>query len=210
VSTAAKEIKRFDEERLKKLLSLLTYEMHNGKPVYYRGFKEVLSGEKKPEEVMGSGLLHAVILEAILAFLFLNLRPKGYRILTGELGYRISKGIWYNLDIAVYKQSRFPEVADKFVEVPPDVVIEVDTKADMRLFPIPQEYFHGKTQNLLDSGVEKVIWIFTKEKKVWVAERDKRWIITDWSDTIEVLEGVEFNLEELLKSVKEKPAGGGQ
>ena len=45
------------------------------------------------------------------------------------------------------------------------LVIEVDTKADLRKFENPQDYFHRKTQDLLDSGVKKVIWIFTKEKK---------------------------------------------
>ncbi|RTZ69376.1 MAG: Uma2 family endonuclease, partial [Aquificaceae bacterium] len=35
----------------------LIYEMRKGSPIYYRDYDKVLSGEKKPEEVMGSGLL---------------------------------------------------------------------------------------------------------------------------------------------------------
>ena len=79
------------------------------------------------------------------------------------------------------------------------LVIEVDTKADLRKFENPQDYFHRKTQDLLDSGVKKVIWIFTKEKKTWVAEKGKRWFITDWNDTIDVMDNVFLNIEELIK-----------
>jgi hypothetical protein len=79
------------------------------------------------------------------------------------------------------------------------VVIEIDTKADLRKFSTPMDYFHMKTQDLLDAGVEKVIQIFTKEKKIWHASRGKDWIITDWDRDIEVTEGVKFNLSRLLE-----------
>ena len=79
------------------------------------------------------------------------------------------------------------------------MVIEIDTKADLRKFENPQDYFHRKTQDLLDAGVKKVIWIFTKDKKIWVAEKGKPWLIVDPNYEIEVLDGVSFKLEDLLK-----------
>jgi len=183
----------------KKVSKGLIYEMRKGSPIYYRDYDKVLSGEKRAEEVMGSGLLHAIILELILEFLFKELKPKGYRILTGEVGFKFAPKSWYNLDIAIYKREDIKEISEEFVQIPPRVVIEIDTKADLRKFSTPMDYFLMKTQDLLNAGVEKVIWIFTKEKKIWYAQKGKDWIITDWNKDIEVTEGVKFNLEKLLK-----------
>jgi len=177
----------------------LIYEMRRGSPIYYRDYDKVLSGEKKPEEIMGSGLLHAIILELILELLFRELKPKGYHILTGEIGFKFAPKSWYNLNIAIYKKGDLKEITGEFVQTPPRVVIEIDTKADLRKFSTPMDYFHMKTQDLLDAGVEKVIWIFTKEKKIWNAQRGKDWIITDWDRDIEVTNGVKFNLSRLLE-----------
>ncbi|HIO42059.1 MAG TPA: Uma2 family endonuclease, partial [Aquifex sp.] len=41
----------------RKLLKLLTYERRGRKPIYYRDYKRVLSGELPLEAVMGSGFL---------------------------------------------------------------------------------------------------------------------------------------------------------
>ncbi len=49
--------------------------------------------------------------------------------------------------------------------------------------------------------VEKVIWIFTKTKKVMVAEKGKKWIVQDWKDDFEMMEGIRLNISELLEGV---------
>ena len=36
-------------------------------------------------------------------------------------------------------------------------------------------YMTEKTQDLLDAGVKKVIWITTCDRKIMVAEKGKRW-----------------------------------
>ena len=56
-----------------------------------------------------------------------------------------------------------------------------------------------KTQDLLDARVKKVVWITTHNRKVMVVEKGKRWFITDWSDTIDIMEGVKLNIAQLLK-----------
>ncbi len=60
------------------------------------------------------------------------------------------------------------------------------------------DYIHLKTQNLLDFGVEQVIWVFTTSKKVLIAEPGQDWLIKDWGKKIDVL-GLEFSVEKLLK-----------
>ena len=99
----------------------------------------------------------------------------------------------------MYRRGDIKQFSEGFIEIPPKVVIEIDTKADLRKFSSPLEYFHKKTEDLLRAGVERVIWIFTKERKIWYAERGKDWIITNWSKSLPLIEDLELNLQHLLE-----------
>ena len=184
-----------------KLLRVLTYEKRHGSPIYYRDYKKVLSGELPPEAVMGSSGLQAWLIDLIVRFLHKVLDSNKYQLLYNEVGFKFAPRSWYNLDIAIWnKRKLFEEgIKDEYVKTPPEVVIEIDTKADLERFSNPQEYFHIKTQDLLNSGVRRVIWIFTKSKKVWIAEKGKPWIIANWNYEIPIIEGILLNLEKLTE-----------
>jgi len=64
--------------------------------------------------------------------------------------------------------------------------------------PDPSSYFQKKTDQLLKHGVPKVIWIFTATKKVLVAEKDKPWIMDNWSASVLIIDKVTMNIEQLL------------
>ena len=197
------EINRKNSER-RKLLKLLTYERRGKKPIYYRDYKRVIGGELPLEAVMGSGFLQAFVIEAILRILLQKLDPKKYAVFTNEVGFKLPWGGWYNLDIAIWEREKikhlFPQKG--YIDIPPKVVIEVDTKVDLEDFEkrFGQSYINAKTEDLLKAGVEKVIWIQTSPEKVLLAERDKQpWILANWDYHVEVLEGVVLNLKGLLK-----------
>lgn len=88
---------------------------------------------------------------------------------------------------------------DEYIAVPPKVVIEVDTKADLKKYGDVTHYINEKTDDLLGSGVERVIWVLMKERKVMVAEKGKRWFITDWDDEINYIEDIKCSINQLLK-----------
>ncbi len=176
----------------------LVYELMNGSPIYYRGYEKVLSGQTTLEGIMGSSDLQSWIILTIIEFLLFNLDKNKYKILSNEVGYIPKSRTRYSLDIAIVDREKIKKLTGKYLKTPPELVIEIDTKADLSKFENPQDYFHRKTQDLLDSGVNKVIWIFTKEKKVWVAEKGKRWLITNWDDEINLLGNIKLNLKELL------------
>ncbi len=187
------------EGKLKKFLSeSLVYEMISGKPIYRRDYEKVLKGEKTAEEIMGSSELQAILTALIVGFLYSELDKEKYLIATNELGFKVAPKSWYSLDIAIFDRKKLKTLRKEYTDIPPKVVIEIDVKVDLRQFSNPQSYFHRKIQDLLDSGVEKVVWIFTDEKKVWIAERGKPWLITDWDYEIEIAKGVKFNLQKLL------------
>jgi Uma2 family endonuclease len=182
----------------------LIYEMRHGSPIYYRDYDKVLKGEIPLEAVMGSSGLQAWLIKVILKFL-LKVLDKNYEILSNEVGFKFAKKSWYNLDIAIWEKEKIKPYLkeNKLIPVAPEVVIEVDTKADLRKFENPQDYFHKKTQDLLNAGVKKVIWIFTQDKKVWIAQPNKPWLIVDWDYDIPVLDNLKMNIEKLIKEEEE-------
>lgn len=196
-----KEQKQTPKRKRRRVPRELVYEMRHGSPIYYRDYDLVLSGEKSLEEVMGSSGLQSYLITLILTLLYGKLKKLGYTVLGNEVGYKFAPRSWYNLDIAIWEKEKVKPYLkkDAYVEVPPKVVIEVDTKADLRKFTTPMDYFHRKTKDLLESGTERVIWIFTKEKKVWIAEKGKPWLIVDWDYKIPILEGITINLKELAE-----------
>ncbi len=179
----------------------LIYEMRHGRPIYYRDYEKVLAGELPLEAVMGSSKLQWWILQIILRFLFAHLDLDKYLIALNEVGFKYAPRSWRNLDIAIFEREKVlaEGLTDEYVETPPLVVIEVDTKADLGRYEGQVEwYMREKTDDLLNAGVGRVIWYTTRDKRVLVAERGKRWFLTTWDDPIEVIDGVVFNLAELL------------
>ena len=181
----------------------LIYEMRKGSPIYYRDYDKVLAGELPLEAVMGSSGLHSWLIMIISFFIrnFLKDKGKNYEVLAQEVGYKFAPRSWYNLDIAIWDKEKVKPYLkeNKLIPVAPEVVVDIDTKADLRKFENPQDYFHRKTQDLLDSGVKKIIWIFTKDKKIWIAENKKPWLIVDFDYDIPVMDSIKFNLKKLME-----------
>ena len=189
------EVKDRDDKK-EKLLKLLTYEVVNGKPIYYRGYRDVLAGKKTPEEIMGSSAYHGILVAMLSYWLIKNLGRK-YVVMSGELGYFVGEG-WRNLDVAVF---RYEDVKDKlesegYMDVAPVLAFEVNVRAEVES---EMEYVLKKSEDLLKSGVGKVVWIFTRPKKVMVFEKGKKGVILDWEDSIPLVEGLKLRLDELLK-----------
>ncbi|AUD05707.1 hypothetical protein CWM47_30010 [Spirosoma pollinicola] len=186
-----------------RLLKSLVYEMWDGKPVYYVGYQEVLKGTKTVEQVMGSSILQSLLVSRLIFQLSSTLDMDIYAVAGNELGVQFKKGDWRSCDVAVFMLQQLEgEDWSKYAWVPPKIAIEVDTKADMGQFESSFEYYEKKTTNFLEFGVEKVIWLFTKSRKVWIAESGKDWIIRDWSQTVEVLPECEFIPDNLMNRTK--------
>lgn len=199
----SKETETLVEEKKKrrKIPKELIYEMARGSPIYYRDYDKVLTGGKTLEEVMGSSGLQSYLIILILNLLLSKLSGR-YVVLSNEVGFKFSPKSWRSLDIAIFEKEKVKDslLKDEYITVPPKVVIEVDTKADLKKHGDVIHYINEKTDDLLGSGVERVIWVLTKERKVMVAEKGKRWFITDWDDEINYTENIKFSINQLLKA----------
>ena len=182
-------------------LNPLIYEWMDGQAIYYKGYQSVLDKTKTLEEIMGSSALQAEIIMYLLNFIMINIGIKDYRIYTNEVGSHIDKGNNLAHDIAIFDKKVLPssKVSSNYTDVPPKMVIEFDLDAAFEQLE-SNEYLHTKTQKMLDFGVEKVLWITTKTKKVTVATKGAPWQIFDWNQDIELLNGFSFNIGAYLKS----------
>ncbi len=177
----------------------LIYEMVGGKPIYYRGYKEYLKGKKQIEELMGSSYLQSLIITKLVFLLMSNLSKK-YQVLTNEVGLQFKDKGWRAADIAIIETKKLKGVkkTNKYLNVAPKIVIEIDTKAELEEVKDSLGYFHKKTDELLSFGVERVIWIFTDSEKIMISEKNKDWQILNWSKDIEVMDGLTANIESLI------------
>jgi Uma2 family endonuclease len=179
----------------------LIYEMVNGKPIYYHGWREVLKNEKTLEEVMASSLIQSYLVSEIHAAAHVGLRKK-YILGTNEAGLKFDKGDWRAADIALWtKESlRNTPLHSKYSEVIPEIVIEVDTKADTIEEP---SYYFDKTKYLHQKGVKRIIWVLTNPEQVMVAEKGEKWIVQDWGESVEITEGLFINIKEMIDDYEE-------
>ena len=64
----------------------------------------------------------------------------------------------------------------------PKVVVKVDIKAFIEITDYPAkeiDYIFDKSQKLLDFGVERVFWVTTKTRKIFMAIQNQNWLIMD-------------------------------
>ena len=182
----------------------LIYEMVNSKPIYYRNYKKVLKGELTPEAVVGSGYVQWKLISIILQALFRSLDMNRYEIATNEAGFLLAPGTYRALDIAIFEKEKLKEYEEKnyagYVKVPPEVIIEVDTKADLSNFENDTfSYVKEKVEDLLNAGVKKIIWFFTGSRQVLIAKKGERdWILSDWNKDVEIINGIVVNVSHLL------------
>jgi len=185
----------------KQIPQKLIYEMDNGQPIYYSGYRDYLSSKKPVEALIGSSILQSLIISELL-FYIRSVVGNQYLLLTNELGVHFSKGNWRKADIAVVEKTRVKVINDKYIPVPPNVVFEIDTKAALEDYEDPNEYYTLKTKRYLDFGVDKVIWIFTKTRIVEVSTKQGKESFT-WKTSIVFLNQHAFCLKDILEGLIE-------
>ena len=179
---------------------VLIYEVWNGKPIYYKGYRDVLAGRKTPSEIMACSDLQGAIVYIIGLFIGNHINRKKYLISTNESGLHLALNDNLGNDIAIFDKAQVGKLKGRFFDVPPKVVIEVDIKADLANFQDEEtNYILNKSQKMLDFGVGKVIWILTSNRKIIISTRnEKQAIITDWDDDILLLDDCILNVKQLL------------
>lgn len=174
----------------------LVYERMRGKPIYYKNYQKILNNQANFEDTMGSSGLQSLILSIVEDFIKDTFKKK-YRLLLSELGLHLNHKENYSADIAGYARQKVTAqmlAQPNYLTIPPSFIVEVDIKADIS--NLNDIYFFDKTQDLLNWGVEEVLWIFTTSKKIISARNGQPWLTYDWSDDLIFLDE-KFNLKTL-------------
>ena len=199
---ALKAPKEFIKKRTpKNVPDYLIYEIINGKPIYYKGYKEVLKKNKQAAAILGSSSLQWKIIEYLLHLVFTKLGIQKYHVASGEAGLHLDHRNNLAGDILIFKKEQIPATAIgvKYAAVPALVHIEVDVMADTE-DSSDFEYLQTKIDKLLDFGTDKIIWIFSASKKVLVVTQEKTWHWYGLSETVNLHEAVDFNIGQFLQA----------
>ena len=197
---ALKAPKEFIKKRTpKNVPDYLIYEIINGKPIYYKGYKEVLKKNKQAAAILGSSSLQWKIIEYLLHLVFTKLGIQKYHVASGEAGLHLDHRNNLAGDILIFKKEQIPATAIgvKYAAVPALVHIEVDVMADTE-DSSDFEYLQTKIDKLLDFGTDKIIWIFSASKKVLVVTQEKTWHWYGLSETVNLHGATDFNIGNFL------------
>lgn len=193
---AAKNTGKGTKKR-RKIPEALIYEIADGKPIYYKGYREVLEGKLNLESVMADSTLQTWIKTQLGALLLQLLAGKNFEIMAGELGILLGGGDRRGADVSIFRADQLVLNA-YFSKTSPEAIIEIDIQAELEN-ETEMHYIAAKISDYHHFGVKKVIWIFTSSKKIIVAENGKPWITHDWDTSIETVAGATFNLEKMLE-----------
>lgn len=186
--------------RSRKIPEALIYEIVDGRPIYYKGYKDVLNGKLNLEAVMSESSLQAWLKARLSSLLFAALEPKGYDVLTGELGLILGKDSRRGADLSVFRSENLVLDAH-YAKIPPELIIEIDIQADLE-DQSEMEYVLRKIEDYLQFGVKKVIWIFTTNRVIMTATPQKPWLTLGWDANIETIEDFTFNIAKILEGKK--------
>ncbi|MFK7978966.1 MAG: Uma2 family endonuclease [Saprospiraceae bacterium] len=180
----------------------LIRDMIDGKPFYYKGYRDVLNKTKTIHDIIPCSTLQAELIMYLNILLIRALNLNVYRIYTSESGSHLAKNVNYGLDVAVYDKKILTskKINKHYANVPPELVVEVDVKVELDdLNEI--DFINKKTQSLLDYGTKRVIWVISESKKVLIAEsgNDKDWLLRDWNKDFELFNGITANIGQYLK-----------
>lgn len=194
-------------QRRNKIPERLFFEKIDGKSFYYKGYKEVLRKKREVEDVRSINGLQAFIISYLLRIFHLNIKTEKYSFLSNRVGVFIDDNSIISCDIFVFghTQQFLSKIATSYyLDIAPKIAIEIDIRVDLS-DEKDFGYVFTKTHKLLDFGVEKVFWIFTKHQKVMIAVKDEDWITKDWNQEIELLDNEFFNIGQFLADEGIKP-----
>ena len=185
------------KKEVKEIPEILIREVLRGEPLYYEGYKDVMSGFKKPEEIMGCSSLQSIIVSLLNGILFGLINRKKYWLGGNEAGLHLGHKNNLSTDLGIFLKEKVTLTTNYF-EVAPEVSIEVDVKIDVTTLGEKLEYVFEKSEEMMVFGTQKIIWILTKPKKIFIIEKDETTKVFDCNNDIEIIDDIVLNLKNLL------------
>jgi hypothetical protein len=165
----------------KNLPSELIFDIIDGKPYRYKA--------------KHSALQHLVISNYLLRTLLDGLHDERNLMIASGPGLYINERDVVTSDIMIFERSKLT-IDENYAQVPPKITLDLDVKAELGDMT-EDEYAFLKASKLVNFGVAKVIWIFTKSEKVLVVN-NQSWTSSEWNSEVIMLPGISFNIGQYL------------
>jgi Uma2 family endonuclease len=112
-----------------------------------------------------------------------NVFSKDYWVIPHETSILVSKNplTYINADIVLISRSRLNKITEHILEIPPDIVFEIVVSYEPNI-----EYKMNAYQKI---GVLKQFWVYPKERKVIVIDKDGNKVEYPFNKKIEIIEG---------------------
>ena len=178
----------------------LVYEIIEGKPYYYKGYRDVLKKQKTVEEIRASTTFEWTILGYLLELLFKMPAYSKYSIATNEPGLHIDRHNNLAGDIMVFRKEDLPgsAISLQYAAVPAHLHVELDITPDVEN-ETDMFYLSKKINKLLEFGMGKVLWVFTASRQVLVVTHQTEWKWYNWDTDVELMDVVVFNIAGYLE-----------
>lgn len=191
----------------------LIYEEFGGRVYYRRGYRQVVSGLKTEEEIMGSSVFQSLIIQALVFYLKTILPKKLYWVPTNEAGLHLNHRQNLANDIVIVEKSTLKDpFSDKYSDVPPKFIVEVDIKIDPKEYTeeaatgTEMDYILEKSGQLLDFGVEGILWVLTKGRRIILIKSHRIVEVFQWNETVPLFDDYSFCLQQILEDEDILPA----
>ena len=169
------------------ILSSLTYELVNGQPVLYRGHQSVRRGQKTLNELYLVSPQQQQFLSALCFNLHADFGQEYFILSNSQLRLQMDERNYRAIDVAVVKKNTKKTLDSEVLHQAPEFIFLVGTRASLFDLPHPFSYYHQKAQDLLNFGVQKVVWLFPEKQQLMVASTSrKRWPLQDWNRPVEL------------------------
>lgn len=163
----------------RKIPNNLIREKLRGKSLYYKDYKDVLSGNKQIEEIMGNGSLQSILVMALGFFIKLRLDKK-YWLATNEAGLHLGHRNNLSTDLGIFLKEKVV-LNDQYFKIAPEIAIEIDVKIETDR---DLDYIFAKSEEMMKFGTQQILWIITKHKKVFIIAQNQNTQIVNWDDDI--------------------------
>jgi len=148
----------------------------------------------KEVEIMAASDVHSIWLGKVYKKLD-KLYDKNYWIFTGEVGILIRKEplLIIASDIALISRKRYSQLRGKILEIPPDLVIEIEKEREEIEISEKINYYN-------EANIKKQIWIMLSNRKVLVVENKNKFEYS-FEDEIDILDNKKIKFSDIEKEV---------
>ena len=122
----------------------LVWEVLDGKPLYRRGYMQVVKKLKTYQDIMGTSSYQSIITTFLTLLLGTKLDFSRFDIMIGEIGVHLNHKDNVSNDIAIFNRLEGQQFSKKYVDFAPKIVIEIDIDIDPSVMQ-DIEYLNRKT-----------------------------------------------------------------